>query len=277
MRFLIRDDDTCAFTSPEELVRCYRGIWDRIPVGLSVTPFRVPGNYHTVPESYRHITEPLALETNTEIVSFLKEHRASGKIEVLMHGYDHTLPRGLPEFIGASDLARKTLNGKTYLEDLLECRLDTFVPPNNGIMRAGMEAVIGAGLNLVAMPALLRPSFRPVRPENFLNFLQVKYYQVVKKMVFPEVLNFVDHKEVAYHSITPTQTLEVLLDDFARCQAVSGVFVAAIHYHAFQSRLKSGETLAQALDILLDRAAGVPGIRFCTFADLWAEAQGAGS
>ena len=43
MKFLIRDDDTCAMTRPEELEACYREIWDEIPVGLSVTPFRIPG------------------------------------------------------------------------------------------------------------------------------------------------------------------------------------------------------------------------------------------
>lgn len=274
MKFLIRDDDTCAFTRPEDLERCYAGIWDRIPVGLSVTPFRVPGNYHTVPPSFRTIERPLPLAENPDIVAFLQEHQKLGKVEVLLHGYEHTLPQGRPEYVGGTDLKEKTRRGKEYLESLLACRVDTFVPPNNGIAREGVKAVVAAGLNLVAIPALLRPSFRPVRAENFPKYLQVKYFQVARKTVYPYVMAFRDHKEVAYHSITPTQTLTGLLDGFVRCQAAQGVFVAAIHYHAFDSRLKSGETLRQALAILLDRAAGVPGIQYPTFAQLWAGTAG---
>ncbi len=269
MKFLIRDDDTCAFTRPEELEACYKDIWDTIPVGLSVTPFRVPGDYHTVPESYRKITEPLPLESNPEIVAFLREHRAAGKVEVLMHGYDHTLPQGQPEYVAGSDLVEKTRRGKAYLEDLLDCSIDTFVPPQNGIARRGLEAVAANGLNLVGMPSMLRGEFRPFRPENLVQFLKVKYYQSLRGMRYPGVLKFSDHKEVAYFSITPSQSLESLLDDFVKCQKADGIFVAAIHYHAFESRLKSGQTLRQALGILIERAAKVSNITYPTFHEIW--------
>jgi hypothetical protein len=106
------------------------------------------------------------------------------------------------------------------------------------------------------------------------KYLQFKYFQVVRKMVYPYVLTFGDHQEVAYHSITPSQNLTQLIEAFVKCQAADGVFVAAIHYHAFESRLKSGETLRQALAILLDRAAGVPKIQYPTFAQLWAGSRG---
>ena len=269
MKFLIRDDDTCAFTRPEELVRCYEGIWDRIPVALSVTPFRVPGDYHTVPESYRTVTDPLPLESNPDIVAFLKQETAAGRVEVTLHGYEHTLPRGLPEYVGGTDLLEKTRKGKAYLEEVLGCPVDTFVPPNNGIAREGLDAVVACGLNLVAMPALLRSSYRPVRPGNLPRYLRVKLHQVVHGRRYPHVLDFGDHKEVAYHSITPAQNLEGLLEAFVKCQKADGVFVAAIHYHAFESRLKSGQTLRQALELLIERAAGVEGIEYPSFRELW--------
>ena len=269
MKFLIRDDDTCAFTSPEELIACYEEIWDRIPVALSVTPFRVPGDYHTVPESYRSVTEPLPLESNPAIVEFLKEKQAERKVEITLHGYEHTLPRGLPEYIGETDLLEKTRKGKEYLETLLGCRLDTFVPPNNGIMREGVEAVAACGLNLVAIPSLLKSNFRPLQPGNLAKYLRVKFHQKVMGMKYPHVLDFGDHKEVAYHSITPSQDLESLLEAFVKCQKTDGVFVAATHYHAFNSRLKSGQTLAQALHLLIERAETVPNIQYPTFHELW--------
>ncbi len=269
MRFLIRDDDTCAFTDPDELFRCYQGIWDTIPVGLSVTPFRVPGDFHTVPESVRGSNRRMPLEENPDIVAFLREMQAAGKVEVLLHGYEHTMPGGRPEYIGGTDLAGKTREGKAYLENLLSCRIDTFVPPNNGIARAGMEAVIAAGLNVVAMPALLRPAYRPVGLENVPKYLKSKFHQVVHHAPYPHVMRFKDHQEVAYASITPTQTLRGLLARLVACQRARGVFVAAIHYHAFESRLKSGETLRQALEILIERAAVTPNVTYPTFRDLW--------
>jgi hypothetical protein len=269
MRFLIRDDDTCAYTKPEELVRCYARIWDHQPVGLAVTPFRIPGDFAAVPASHRGGTEPLPLEGNAELVAFLKEQLARSRIEVLLHGYHHTKPRGLPEYVGETDLRRKTRQGKAYLEDLLQCRIDTFVPPNNEIGREGLEAVIACGLNLVNVPPLLRPSRRRLRLENVPNFLKVRYYRAVKKMRFPHVLRFADHSEVDYYAVTASQRLEDLVDGFINCHRESGVFVAAVHYHAFASRLPGGETVGQALAILLDLASKDQDVRPSRFADLW--------
>ena len=52
MKFAIRDDDTSFFTRPEQLLRVYEGIWDRVPVSLSVVPFH--GRTHTegIPVEY---------------------------------------------------------------------------------------------------------------------------------------------------------------------------------------------------------------------------------
>ncbi len=269
MRFLIRDDDTCAYTRPDDLVRCYASIWDHQPVGLAVTPFRIPGDFHTVPASHRGRTDPLPLEDNAELVAFLREQSAGGRIEILLHGYHHTKPRGLPEYVGETDLLRKTREGKAYLEGLLHCRIDTFVPPNNDIGREGLEAVAACGLNLVNVPPLLRPSRRRLRLENVPNYLKVRYYRTVKKMRYPHVLRFADHSEVSYYAVTPSQRLEDLVDGFVNCRRDRGVFVAAVHYHAFASRLLGGQTVGQALAILLDLADKDPDVTPSRFADLW--------
>ena len=66
--FLIRDDDTCAFTNPDQLEKCYGDVWGQIPVGLAVTPFRIPGKFPDIPESLRDSPDPQPLESNREIV-----------------------------------------------------------------------------------------------------------------------------------------------------------------------------------------------------------------
>lgn len=269
MKFLIRDDDTCAYTHPDNLVRCYAKIWERYPVGLAVTPFRIPGDFHTVPASHRGGTEPLPLADNGELVAFLKEQQSAGRVEILLHGYHHTKPRDLPEYVAETDLLRKTREGKKYLEDLLDCRIDTFVPPNNGIGREGLEAVAACGLNLVNIPPLLRPSRRPIRAVNLRYYFRIRYYRSSKHMRYPYVLRFADHAEVDYHSVTPNQHLEELLDAFVNCRRERGIFVAAVHYHAFGSRLHSGETVEQVLANLLDLADKSDDVTPSTFAGIW--------
>jgi len=269
MKFLIRDDDACAMTLPDQIINCYQGIWDYIPVGLAVTPFRVPGDHITCPKPYRGIMDRLPLEANEDMVAFFKEARSGGKIDILLHGYDHSLPGGLPEYVGGSDLVNKTRQGKGYLEKLLGYPVDTFVPPNNGIGRVGLEAIIASGLNLVNIPSLLLPKWRKPQSENLPNFLRIQFYKRFKHMRYPHVLHFHDHKEVDYNAITPSQRLDHLLDQLEKCQAVGGVFIAALHYHAFDARLISGETVCEALHILLDKAHGFPGIEFPTFTEMW--------
>ena len=111
MRFLIRDDDTCALTSPADISRCYENIWDRIPVGLAVTPFRIPGPLKPFSGHPFDTGQPVPLEKNPEMVSFLKEMKNKNKIDVLLHGFDHSTPGGLPEFFGGQDLSRKAKSG----------------------------------------------------------------------------------------------------------------------------------------------------------------------
>jgi peptidoglycan/xylan/chitin deacetylase (PgdA/CDA1 family) len=269
MKFLIRDDDACAITSPKEIIDCYQGIWDQIPVGLAVTPFRIPGDHPCVAEPFRGNMEVHPLEDNQEMVAFFREMRNEGKIDILLHGYDHSTPGGLPEYVAAADLLNKTRKGKAYLEEILGFPIDTFVPPNNGIGRTGLEAIIACGLNLVNLPALLNPKWRRPHPENIPHFMRTQYYKRIRRMRFPHVLNFHDHKEVGYISATPSQTLDALLDQLEKCRAEDGIFIVALHYHAFGYRLKSGETVREALHILLDKAHGFPGIEFPTYTEMW--------
>jgi len=269
VKFLIRDDDTCAFTAPEELIDCYGEIWGTIPVGLAVTPFRIPGDHPAVPHRVRGMTDPLPLEQNGEITAFLREQSAAGRVEVLLHGYHHTKPRGLPEYVGATDLVRKTREGKAYLEQLLDCRIDTFVPPNNGIGREGLQGVVAAGLNLVNVPSLLRHGIRPFHPVNLVNYARIRYYRTRFGMRYPHVLVFPDHREVDYFAITPSQEMARLTDDFHRCRDRDGIFVAAVHYHAFERRLASGETIRRALETLIEMALATPGIEFPYFRQIW--------
>ncbi len=148
MKFVIRDDDACVFTTPAELRACYGDIWRDVPISLSVTPFRIPGNDRNAPPDYKDSTEILPLEQNVGLVKFIREGVKESRLDVTLHGYHHLRCNGLPEFIGCDELAKKAVNGKAYLEELLGVNIKTFVPPYNGISRIGLDAIVSAGMNL---------------------------------------------------------------------------------------------------------------------------------
>ena len=180
MKFIIRDDDTCAFTKPEDLHTCYREIWDDIPINLSVTPYRIPGNSTATPQEYAGQNKPLPLGENKELVSFLTENQAQKRLHFALHGYYHTKPNYLPEYIGGTDLKKKTAEGKSYLEKTLNCTISTFIPPNNGIAINGLLAVVENRMNLIGIPPILKGKYRRVHIQNISKYLRTAFYTRIK-------------------------------------------------------------------------------------------------
>ncbi len=272
MKFIIRDDDACAFTRVEELEACYGEYLGRLPVCLSVTPFRIPGNDKTLPDELRGQTDILPLADNKELVDYIRSAIEAGQVEIALHGYHHARTHGQPEYIAGSDLARKTVEGKEYLEGVLGCSVDTFVPPNNGIAASGMAALVEANLNLVGLPPFVRPGYRVYDKQTFANYVKVKWYSVVHRMRYPHVLQYSGHQEVDYYSVTPQQHLEYLLDAFEKCRRMNGIFVFATHYHAFDRRLASGQRIRDVLKFFVDLVEKYEDVHPVGYRDFWAEA-----
>ena len=174
MNFIIRDDDACAFTSPEVIHSCYEKIWADVPISLSMTPYRIPGNDRHAPKNLKGSMVVLLLESNDELVSLVRNGLNKDYFDVALHGYHHLRHNGLPEFVGGENLVEKAQKGKNYLDELFGIDVKTFVPPNNGIQFAGMQAIIKAGMNLVGTPALWSGKYRHVSLKSL--SLIPKYY-----------------------------------------------------------------------------------------------------
>lgn len=269
MKFVIRDDDTCAFTRPEELLASYRPLIQTMPVSLSVTPFRVPGAYHFVPESLYGSTNPIALDTNAELVSFLQESVSRGQVDIAIHGYHHDVYDGLPEYIAGGDLKAKTQRAKDYLSKLFGKEIKTFVPPHNSIGKEGLRAVIQASLNLVNIPSLWSWKVRDPSFESYLKMPELYWHRKIRGRSYPFVLQWADHKEVAYHTVGPGSIRNQMIDEFDYCHATNGVYVLATHYHAFDFEVASGGTVRELVYELVDRASGRPGVSFVGINDIW--------
>src|SRR5438874_13773159 len=147
MYFCIRDDDTSFFTSPDELENAYAEITRWGPVSLSVIPFCRAGFSKGVPEKFRGRWSTHPLHDNRPLVEYLRAGISQGRFEIMLHGYHHYEPSGQGEFSKGRDLVDKIMDGRKYLQDLLETKIRVFVAPKNRIGKDGLHAVVQAGLH----------------------------------------------------------------------------------------------------------------------------------
>ena len=269
MKFVVRDDDTCGFTRVEELQDCYAQIWEDVPVSLSVTPFRIPGDDWNLPPALAGSMEALPLHENTELVGFLREGIRAGRIDIAMHGYHHLHYHGQPEYVGGSELMRKTAAGRAYLEQWLGTRVRTFVPPHNTISLEALQAIVAAHMNLVNIPSLVRRALDRDRIPSLRDLAGYVWHCKVKHHRYPYVLDLCDHKEVGYHTVGPRSERKSLFQELRYCHAQDGVFVLATHYHAFARQTRDGGTVGTLLSDLLDAAKGMPGVSFVGVNSIW--------
>ena len=141
MEFCIRDDDTSYFTSPDELEAVYGQVTLHGPVSLAIVPYHRAGRSKSVPERFRTQGTIHPLHDNGDLVAYLRDRISKGRFEVMLHGYHHDEPDGLPEFMNRKDLGQRVSRGRKYLEDLLGAAVRVFVPPGNTIGSAGLRAI----------------------------------------------------------------------------------------------------------------------------------------
>lgn len=269
MKFVLRDDDACAFTEATQILDCYAEILNEVPVTLAVTPFRVPGPYRFIPKERQAEARPIPLHENEEFTGFLRQEVAKARLHVAMHGYHHIYRNGVPEYALDEDLLEKTRAGRRYLEELLGCTVASFVPPSNRVGRRGFRAVVEAGMNLVNVPSLYHSSVRGVSLAAFLSSPRYYWHRKLNSRKYPFVLEFGDHKEVEYHTAGPLSRTDELIRELDYCHDHGGVFVLATHYHAFDLQTGSGDSVRETVMAVLDRAASKTGIEFVGINAIW--------
>lgn len=229
MQFCIRDDDTSFFTTPEQLEEAYGAVSRFGPVSLAVVPFHRAGTSKGVPEAYRGRWTVHPLDENRALVDYLRQGIAAGRYEAMLHGYYHDEPDGHWEFQHGTDLARRVLDGRNYLEDLLGTRIRVFVPPRNAIGPAGLEALAREGLHLGGV-AGVRAGWPRWSIRTWRLWLQLRRWKSSGGAGVPWVLDLGDHREIAGNAVTPVSLTDVNEASFDAALAVGGVFCAATHY-----------------------------------------------
>lgn len=268
MKFIIRDDDPCYFTQVEELEKCYSNINEAIPICFSITPFRIAGKYFDT-SLPRNVEMPI--HKNTELVNYLIAGKNKGRFDFAIHGYNHIYQNDTsqaertPEYGMNHGLFKKTQDAKKYLESTLDCSLLTFVPPSNKISKHGIAAICDSDLNLVCSGAFQRP----FNTKNITNYFKSKYWRIKNKTGYPFILDYKNYKELHSQLLYPSTILSDLIHQLNIVRENDGIFVLATHYHAFDKKIKSGQTIGNAFHQIIDIASGFSNIEFVSYKNIW--------
>jgi hypothetical protein len=263
MDFCIRDDDTNFFTSPDDLERVYGCMSPRGPISLAVVPFQRAGTSKAVPERFRGRWTVHPLHENEGLVEYLRAGTASGRFEIMLHGYRHDETDCHPEFIDRDDVAQRVTDGRRYLEELLRTRIRVFVPPHNTIGRKGLDAIARANLHLGGV-AGVRSGWSPLSLNTWREWRRLRRWHRSGGLGFPWVLDLGDHREIVGNAVTPVASPERTLALFESTLRVRGVFCAATHYweQDAPSIHAGAPSVGEQLRNLIDRALAEPGVRW---------------
>lgn len=267
LTFAIRDDDTCYFTRPEAILGPYERLWDTVPVSLSVVPFHGRTRSGAIPPRYWGRGRTLyPVGDNGELVAFLRERCAAGRLTIGLHGFSHVDEPDGYEFQTSHDLEWKVREGRAYLERVLGPRIQVFVPPHNALSAHGYHAVRAAGLHILPIVRFGRGA-RPVSLRDAVPLVRLAWVKLRGRAFYPYVLDFGDHREVGCRSLTPSVTLQQRLLDLELCHRLGGVFVVATHYWELEQATRDGVQLREALVRLVDRANAL-GARFSSINEI---------
>jgi hypothetical protein len=289
MRFVLRDDDTSYFTTPEELQKAYDFIWHRVPVSLAVIPnasdlfyifsknSNLFGNFEKQLKLLREMGEAKvrslsgsthSLLENQELVQFLRTMQASQKIEILLHGYDHNIGYAGYEFESAQDFSWKIIAGKKLLTDALGTTVTVFVPPNNRISRIAVRAIAGHQLNLLSTN---HPSWR-TRPVWLLDrrtILALAAHECKRifgrcRVFYPHILNYtIGLKEFICLPLDADEGL--LQNQLQYAFKTGGEFCLYTHYYA----IAEDDSKKKKLTRIVEYARGLGEVEFCTASALF--------
>ena len=263
MKFVIRDDDTCFFTKPEELERAYDFVTGG-PVSLSIVPFAVPIHKDCVFPYGKDI--PFAyypLADNGELVTYLKSGIKTNKWSALLHGYSHEYQKvnGVwqAEMLWKDQdrLFSEVAEGKQYLENLLETKISVFVAPNNSI---DAKAIAALEANCLDFSGILFYADRAFDFYYLRNFCKRWFVRATKKIQYPGVLKFRGHKELTAYTIGDFDRLVVA---YQECKRKEEPFCVYTHYWDLLKNTSQKEQLKNIYQYAMDDGAQLVSLSEC--------------
>ena len=185
---LIRDDDTNFFTKGSMLQSIYSEAWNKgFKISLSVIPSQKGFDEMCVPPNFRQTGLLYPITNNEELIKFVKDKLRKGLIEVLLHGFSHSVVNAYRgEFgINALDQEANLNSAISILMSAFGIRPNFFVPPYDDISYKNLQLVKKYGLIPIYGKENIHKFFRsPFVPTFFKKRVAKKIYHGLGKSAY---------------------------------------------------------------------------------------------
>ncbi len=194
---LIRDDDTNFFTKDSMLQSIYTEAWNKgFKVSLSVIPSQWGFDDVCVPPELRKTEVFYPITNNERLIEFLREKLRSDAIEVLQHGFSHSVIEGYRgEFgINTSEQESNLNRAISIMKEAFRIRPNFFVPPYDDISYKNLQLVKKHGLIPIYGKDNIHKFFRsPYIPTFLKKRVAKKIYRKFGKSAYivPVMVNIV--------------------------------------------------------------------------------------
>ena len=263
MLFAIRDDDTSFFTSPSELENAYSFVKEGC-VSLSIVPHTVPYHKDSVfPYGKGFPYKEYAIKDNQELINYLITEHNNGKYEILLHGYSHEYKyinnKWVPELIWKEKerLDFEITNGKKELEQLLHCKINTFVAPNNAI---DSKAIHACEMNRMNYSGIIQHCDREFSIRYLVNYVYRWGFRMIKRVAPGKCFDYGNHKEI--YAFAP-DSFERMKKEFDLCKMHNWPFVVYTHYWSLLENKNERELLERIYKYAIDNGAKLVPLSEC--------------
>lgn len=259
MKFAIRDDDTCFFTAPEELLEAY-GFVAQGPVSLSIVPSAVPYHKKGASPFGPHENREYPLTDAPELVAWLKEAVADGRVDPMLHGWSHAYLQAdgdwLPEMLWKDKdrLLRELTAGKQMLEQVLAHPVTVFVAPSNGIGRKGISVLEALDLQYCG---IIQHGDRQVTPAYLRNYVKRWSFRALHGLPYGGVLDYGTHRELYAYTLDRYDRLKKA---YQLCKARNWPFVVYTHYWSLLKTPSARQLLQDVYRMALEDGAELVGV-----------------
>lgn len=198
---LIRDDDTNFFTKDHMLESIYSEAWNKgFRLSLSVVPAQRGIDDLCVPPDFRQTGLSYSITNNERLTKFLRDKLRGGMIEILQHGFSHSIARGYRgEFgVNASVQEANLNNAISIMNNAFGIRPRFFVPPYDDISHKNLQLVKKYGLIPIYGKENIQKFFRsPFVPTFFKKRVAKKIYHKFGKSAYvvPIMVNIVSNSQ----------------------------------------------------------------------------------
>ena len=266
MKIVLRDDDTCFYTTPEELEMAF-GDLHNVPISISVVPYAAFEHMGTYPYSGATAVEGYPdIADNVSLVEYLREKCYQGRFEIMMHALHHeyrkTATQGwITEMRCLSyEQMRKLINqGREHLESVFGSKITTFIGPSNDIPADCAYVLDQLGLHTNYM--VFKKFNRKVSLYNIANYLRCNIFYAVTRKRYTGVLRYKNHQEICSY---PFEGYEQMRKIYQRCKESNTPLVIYTHYWSLNKNQTEKQEYIKFIEWALN-----DGAEFIKMGQLW--------